>query len=242
MKSSFGLVRGRCAVRKVVAAFVGSVVLSALLASAAAGQLPTTDDPRVGLSAGFEDAGVANNGVDLSAHLNKPEGFFDPANLGAIAFANSDLAFQGDRLTGQGAEALLDLVDKKIITLYDVLVVGRADDGSVYALDLADGMDEIGGFGQLAGARSGLLTDEEMHEAAATMEPGSLAVLIVYENTWAVPFISAAMDSGGEVIASARIPAQDVMDALDALEAREAQEAGGAPAPRQPVAATPSGG
>ncbi|HLM04346.1 MAG TPA: DUF6325 family protein [Blastococcus sp.] len=152
------------------------------------------------------------------------------------------IAFQGDRLTGQGAEALLDLVDKKIITLYDVLVVGRADDGSVYALDLADGMDEIGGFGQLAGARSGLLTDEEMHEAAATMEPGSLAVLIVYENTWAVPFISAAMDSGGEVIASARIPAQDVMDALDALEAREAQEAGGAPAPRQPVAATPSGG
>ena len=96
MKCSFGLVRGRCAVRNVVAAFVGSVVLSVLLASAAAGQLPTTDDPRVGLSAGFEDAGVAKNGVDLSAHLNKPEGFFDPANLGAIAFANSDLAFQGD--------------------------------------------------------------------------------------------------------------------------------------------------
>jgi hypothetical protein len=74
------------------------------------------------------------------------------------------------------------------------------------------------------------------------MERGTLAVLIVYENTWAVPFVSAAMESGGQLIAGARIPAQDVMDALDALEAVEAMEASGAPDPRQPVAATPSGG
>lgn len=152
------------------------------------------------------------------------------------------IEFHGDRLTGKAAEALMDLVDQKIITLYDVLVVGRADDGSVYTLDLAEDMAEVGGFGGLAWVRSGLLSDEEMHEAAGTMEPGTLAVLIVYENTWAVPFVGAAMDSGGELIAGARIPAQDVMDALDALEALEALDASGAPDPRQPVAATPSGG
>ena len=146
------------------------------------------------------------------------------------------IEFRGDRLTGKAAEALLDLVDKEIITLYDVLVVGRADDGSVYALDLAEGMEELGGFGELAWVRSGLLTDEDMHEAAGTMEPGTLAVLIVYENTWAVPFVGAAMDAGGELIAGARISAQDVMDVLDALDAN------GAPESRQPVAVTPSGG
>jgi hypothetical protein len=94
----------------------------------------------------------------------------------------------------------------------------------------------VGGFADLAGVRSGLLTDEDMEKAAAAMQPGTLAVLIVYENTWAVPFVAAAMESGGELIASARIPAQDVMDALDSLEAN------GAPESRQPVAATPSGG
>ena len=149
------------------------------------------------------------------------------------------IEFHSDRLTGKGAEALLDLVNKGIITLYDVLVVGKANDGSVYALDFAEGPDELGDFRELAGGRSGLLTDEDMHEAAATMEPGTLAVLIVYENTWAVPFIDAAMASGGELIAGARIPAQDVMAALDALDALEAN---GAPETRQPVAATPSGG
>jgi hypothetical protein len=149
------------------------------------------------------------------------------------------IEFSADRLTGRAAQALLDLVDEGIIALYDVLFVGKADDGSVYALDLADDGDRLGGFADLAGGRSGLLTDEEMYEAAATMQPGTLAVLIVYENTWAVPFVAAAMESGGELIAGARIPAQAVMDALDALDAREAS---GAPAPRQPAAATPSGG
>jgi hypothetical protein len=146
------------------------------------------------------------------------------------------LEFSADKLTGGAAQALLHLVDKGIVALYDVLVVGKADDGRVYALDLAEDVDQLGGFADLAGVRSGLLTDEEMHEAAGTMQPGTLAVLIVYENTWAVPFVAAAMESGGELIAAARIPAQDVMDALDALEAS------GAPESRQSVAATPSGG
>jgi hypothetical protein len=149
------------------------------------------------------------------------------------------MEFSADRLTGGAAQALLDLVDKGIVALYDVLVVGKAEDGSTYAVDMAEEVDRLGGFADLAGVRSGLLTDEDMQEAAAAMQPGTLAVLIVYENTWAVPFVAAAMASGGELIAGARIPAQDVMAALDALDAREAN---GAPESRQPVAATPSGG
>jgi hypothetical protein len=135
------------------------------------------------------------------------------------------IEFSGDRLTGRAAEALLDLVDKGIVTLYDVLVVGKEDDGSIYALDLADGVDQLGSFGSLAWVRSGLLSDDDMREAAGAMQPGTLAVLIVYENTWAVPFVTAALESGGQLIAGARIPAQDVMDSLEALELRESVQA-----------------
>jgi hypothetical protein len=149
------------------------------------------------------------------------------------------IEFSADRLTGGAAQALLDLVDKGIVTLYDVLVVGKADDGTAYAVDLADDVEHVGGFADLAWVRSGLLTDDDMEAAASAMEPGTLAVLIVYENTWAVPFVAAARESGGELIAGARIPAQDVMDALDALEALEANQA---PESRQPVAAAPIGG
>jgi uncharacterized membrane protein len=135
------------------------------------------------------------------------------------------LEFKGDRLTGRAAQELLNLVDRGIVRVYDVLVVGKDQDGTVYGVDLAEeAAARLGGFSDLAGARSGLLTDDDIRETAAVMEPGTLAALIVYENTWAIPFVAAAREAGGEMIASARIPAQDVMDALDALEAAESLE------------------
>jgi hypothetical protein len=94
------------------------------------------------------------------------------------------IEFSGDRLTGGAGQALLDLVDRGIVAVYDVLVLGKSDDGTVYAVDLEESAEQIGGFGALAWVRSGLLTEDDMREAAGALEPGKLAVLIVYENTW----------------------------------------------------------
>lgn len=134
------------------------------------------------------------------------------------------IEFPGDQLTGGGAEAIVDLVDRGIIRLYDVMVIGKDPSGATYGLDLsAADVPEVGSFRELAWARSGLLTDDDVEEAANAMEPGTLAVLIVYENLWTIPFIVAAWESGGKLVASARLAAQDVTDALDALEAAEAE-------------------
>lgn len=127
------------------------------------------------------------------------------------------IEFPGDKLTGEAAPALMDLVERGVIRLYDLMVISKHDDGSVEALEVQDPTG-AGGFSYFAGARSGLLGDDDLREAAEAMEPGTVAALIVYENSWAIPFVRAARNSGGEVIASARIPAQDVMDALEALE------------------------
>ena len=132
------------------------------------------------------------------------------------------IEFPDDHLTGRAAEELLTLVERDIVHVFDVLVVGKQSDGSTYALDLAEVAEQqLGGFENLSWARTGILSDEDMEEAAAVLEPGKLAVLIVYENAWAVPFVAAAMESGGELIAGARIPAQDVTDALEALDAAD---------------------
>ncbi|MGZ4775493.1 MAG: DUF6325 family protein [Oryzihumus sp.] len=132
------------------------------------------------------------------------------------------IEFAGNRLTGRAADELVSLVDRGIVRVYDVLVLGKDEDGSVYAVDLAEtAAEQLGTFAGLAWARSGLLSDEDARQAAEAMLPGTLAALIVYENTWAIPFVAAARESGGEMIATARIPAQDVMDVLDALESAE---------------------
>jgi len=131
--------------------------------------------------------------------------------------------FPGDGMTGEAAAALLDLVERGVVRIYDLLVVRKDADGTFSGIDVADlSADDLGGFTAFAGARSGLLGDEDLAEAADAMEPGTVAAMVVYENTWAIPFVAAARRSGAEVIAGARIPADVVMDALDELEAADA--------------------
>jgi hypothetical protein len=124
------------------------------------------------------------------------------------------------QLTGEASAALVDLVERGIIRLYDLMVISKDETGLVEVLELTDPAG-VGGFTYFAGARSGLLGDDDRTAAAEAMEPGTVAVLLVYENTWAVPFVEAARNSGGDVIAGARIPAADVMGALEALESLE---------------------
>ena len=69
------------------------------------------------------------------------------------------------------------------------------------------------------GASSGLLHDDDITQAGDVLEPGTSAALLVYENAWAAPFAGAVRRSGGQLVASGRIPVEDVLAALDAAEA-----------------------
>lgn len=130
------------------------------------------------------------------------------------------IEFSGDKFTGEGAAALLDLVDDGIVRIYDILVIRKDEDGTFSGFEVNDlDVDSVGAFFAFEGARSGLLGDEDVAEAASAMEPGTVAALIVYENLWAIPFVASVIRAGGQLIASARIPARDVMEALDAVEA-----------------------
>ncbi len=126
------------------------------------------------------------------------------------------LEFPGDRPLDETAGALMDLVDSGTVAVYDLVAIRKEADGSFSGVAL----DQLGSsFAAFTGARSGLLGDDDLKEAADALAPGTVAALIVYENSWARPFVAAALRAGGDMVATARIPAQDVMAALDALEA-----------------------
>lgn len=133
------------------------------------------------------------------------------------------LEFDGDKMTGEAAAALFELVEQGIIRIYDLLVIRKEADGTIVGVDLNDvSAGSIGGFTAFAGARSGLLGDDDVAEAGEVLEPGTAAALLVYENTWAIPFVAAARKADARVIASARIPADVVMRVLDELDAADA--------------------
>lgn len=131
------------------------------------------------------------------------------------------LEFPQDRLTGEASTALADLVESGTIRLYDLMIISKNPDGSVEAMELTDPEAGAGGFAYFAGASSGLIGNDDVQAAADAINPGTVAALIVYENRWAEPFVAAVLNSGGELVASARIPAADIMGALEALETTE---------------------
>jgi len=126
----------------------------------------------------------------------------------------------GAPMTGEAVPILLDLVDRGIIRVLDVLFVMQNDDGTYSGFEATDlDADSIGDLKVFEGASSGLLGEEDVTAAAEAIDPGTAAVLIVYENRWAAPFIAAVRRNGGLVVDNQRIPAADLTDALDAVEA-----------------------
>jgi hypothetical protein len=125
----------------------------------------------------------------------------------------------GAPMTGEAVSIVLDLVDRRIIRVFDVLFVRKGTDGTVTGMDLS-GLDEetVGQLTAFEGASSGLLDDDDAATAGRELEPGDAAVMIVYENRWAAPFAAAVRRSGGRMIANERIPVSELVNALDAAE------------------------
>jgi hypothetical protein len=131
------------------------------------------------------------------------------------------IAYPADApMTGEAVPIMLDLVERGIIRVLDVLFVMENEDGTFSGFEATDiGADRIGDLKVFEGASSGLLGQDDVTTAAEALDPGSAAVMIVYENRWAAPFAAAVRRNGGVVIDNQRIPAQDLMDALEAADA-----------------------
>jgi hypothetical protein len=128
----------------------------------------------------------------------------------------------GRQPSGEAAPILVDLVERGIIRVLDLAFITKAEDGSIAGLEVSELGEEVEELKVFEGASTGLLSDDDTAEAAAALEPGTSAALLVFENRWAAPFASAVRRSGGQLVASGRIPVQAVLAALEAAEEAEA--------------------
>jgi hypothetical protein len=123
----------------------------------------------------------------------------------------------GAPMTGEAVPLLMDLVERGIVRVLDVLFVTKDENGEVAGFDAQGlGPERIGDFQVFDGATSGLIGGDDLVQAGNALEPGESAVMIVYENTWAAPFVAAVRRNGGIVLANDRIPVQTLMEALEA--------------------------
>jgi hypothetical protein len=128
------------------------------------------------------------------------------------------IEWPGRQPTGEAAPHLVELVERGLIRVLDLAFIRKDEDGSVAGVEISEVGDQVAEMKVFEGASSGLLSDDDVAEAGDVLEPGTSAALLVYENRWAAPFAAALRRSGGQLVASGRIPIQALLAALEGAE------------------------
>jgi hypothetical protein len=142
--------------------------------------------------------------------------------LGPVDYLIIEFPAGAQNFTGEGAAELIRLHDAGIIRIMDILILQKAEDGTVMAQELGD-LGDSDELVALEGQLVQTLAEADVENLAAAMDPGSVAGVLVYENIWAAPFASAMRRAGGQLIANGRIPIQAIIAAVEADAALEPQ-------------------
>ncbi len=143
----------------------------------------------------------------------------DGDELGPVDFLA--IEFPRGQLTSPGFEQLLSLADQGVVSILDMEFITKDGDGTskkvdVWEFAVPEGVD----LSAWAGASSGLLDDSDVAEISAAMQPGSVAVVVIYENRWVLSLVDAWRRAGARLIADGGVAADDIVAALDAAESR----------------------
>jgi hypothetical protein len=133
---------------------------------------------------------------------------FGPVDYLVVEFPPETAHFSGEM-----AKELASLVESELIQILDLVLLRKNEDGSVEALEIED-LDEVDELRKAETQIAEILAAEDVANLAQAMEPGTTAGVLVWENTWAAPFASAARRAGGQLIATGRIPIQAIAASL----------------------------
>ena len=135
-----------------------------------------------------------------------------PVDYLVVEFPAAKANFSGEMATQLGS-----LVDRELIRVLDLLLLRKDLDGSVEVAELNElTAADVGELVALEANLAMLLAEEDVETIGAALEPGSVAAVLVYENSWAGPCASSVRRSGGQLVASGRIPTQALLAAVEA--------------------------
>ena len=153
--------------------------------------------------------------TDITTELLNQDRDLD--SLGPVDYIVVEFPAGASNFTGEMAEELVALVDAGTIRVIDILILTKNEDGTVEAMELSE-IEELGPLRAIEAQLAELLAEEDVANLAAAMDPGSTAGVVIWENLWAAPFGSAARRSGGQLLATGRIPIQAIIASIEADE------------------------
>lgn len=133
------------------------------------------------------------------------------------------LEFQSDKLSGEILPELLELVEKKIVRVIDLVVIQKDQHGNHQALEMEQlAPDMLKVFDPLEVEISGIIQVEDIDAIAEGMEKNTMAAILLAENLWAIKFGEAVVRAEGRVLAHDRIPFEVINEVMDTFAQDEA--------------------
>ena len=142
--------------------------------------------------------------------------------LGPVDYLVVEFPAGHSNFTGEMAKELGRLVESDIIRVLDILILTKDADGAIDAIEIDD-LDAVDELRVAEAQLAEILAAPDVVDLAESMAPGTTAGVLVWENKWAAPFASAARRSGGQLVATGRIPIQAILASLQAEEIAEAE-------------------
>ncbi len=142
--------------------------------------------------------------------------------LGPVDYLVVEFPADKANFSGEMAAELTSLVDRKLVRVLDLLLLRKELDGSLVVDELHEvDASELGQLRALEADMALLLAEEDVEEIGGVLEPGNVAAVLVYENSWAAPFASSVRRSGGRLVADGRIHTQALLAAIEADDETE---------------------
>jgi len=133
------------------------------------------------------------------------------------------LEFQTDQLTGESLPALLELVQKGIVRVIDLIIILKDQDGETQVLEIEElGPNMLAFFDPMNVEISGIIQMEDIELIAEQMPANTTAALLMIENLWAIKFGEAVVRSSGKMVMYDRIPFEVVNEMMEIFAQAEA--------------------
>ena len=117
-------------------------------------------------------------------------------NIGSLEYVV--IGFEDDQFTGEILPELNAIQEKGLIRVVDLLFVMKDTDGTVTVREVSElGDEELAAYDGIAGDLMGLFTAEDVEQLAEEIPPGTSAVVVLLEHTWAIGLTEAVRRAGG---------------------------------------------
>lgn len=139
----------------------------------------------------------------------------DYSELGPVDYVIIEFVAGEHNVPDAMTRSLLELVDRGIIRVLDLLIVTKSAADEIAVTEIED-LGEASGLVSLAGTLAEILAADDIDNIARAIRSGATAAVIVWENTGIASISASARQVSAQIVAQGRIPSRAIVATLEA--------------------------